>query len=77
VVVDAVPVAPGATDDDAWGGGEDYELLFAAPDGGRVGEVFAAAGCRTPIVIGRCTGEAGERRYRGGELPEGGWEHQW
>jgi thiamine-monophosphate kinase len=32
VVLDEVPIALGATLEDALGGGEDYELLFAAPD---------------------------------------------
>ncbi|HZD65530.1 MAG TPA: thiamine-phosphate kinase, partial [Acidimicrobiales bacterium] len=31
-----VPVAEGATEADALGGGEDYELVFAAPDGAAV-----------------------------------------
>jgi thiamine-monophosphate kinase len=77
VAVDDVPVAAGATEDEALSGGEDYELLFAAPDRARVLDAFAAAGCRPPVEIGRVTEDPGERRWRDGDLPEGGWEHQW
>ena len=70
VVVDDVPVAGGATLEDALGGGEDYELLFSAPS------VPAFAGAR-PVVIGRCTADPDERRLGDRPLPEGGWEHDW
>ena len=57
VVLDAVPVAEGATREEALGGGEDYELVFAAPDPEAVAGAFAAAGLRPPIL---------DRRVRGG-----------
>ena len=66
VVVDDVPVAPGATVEEALGGGEDYELLAASP--------VALDGW---LRIGTCTADAGERRLGDGPLPEGGWEHRW
>jgi thiamine-monophosphate kinase len=72
VIVDDVPVADGATLDDAVGGGEDYELLFTASDVAGVLASFSAAGLREPIVIGRVadgTDVVG--------LPEGGWSHEW
>jgi thiamine-monophosphate kinase len=72
VVVDDVPVADGATRDDAMTGGDDYELVFTAPDVDRVLAAFAAAGLRAPIVIGRVT----EALDVVG-LPEGGWRHEW
>src|SRR5205085_2647612 len=60
VALDRVPVAVGvarAMGDDgvaaALGGGEDYELLFAAPDTGRVEDAFSAAGLTLPLAIGR------------------------
>jgi thiamine-monophosphate kinase len=84
IALDRVPVAVGvarAMGDDgvaaALGGGEDYELLFAAPDAARVGLVFSAAGLTLPLAIGRCTADASERRLGDQELPEGGWEHRW
>jgi thiamine-monophosphate kinase len=70
VVVDDVPVAEGATQEDALAGGDDYELLFTAP---AVPELEGAAA----VVIGRCTADPGERRLGDGPLPEGGWEHDW
>ena len=82
VVVDHVPVAIGVSrvSDDpesvALGGGEDYELVFAAPDADQVGAVFAHAELGLPIRIGRCTADPGERRLRDGPLPALGWEHR-
>jgi thiamine-monophosphate kinase len=72
VVVDDVPVAAGASLEDALAGGDDYELLFAAPTAPSF-----PAGLPVPIVIGRCTADPGERRFGAGPLPEGGWEHDW
>ena len=83
VVVDRVPVAVGVArvaDDPealALGGGEDYELLFAAADPDRVEEGFRAAGLTAPLRIGRCTGERSERQLRDDPLPRLGWEHTW
>ena len=84
IALDRVPVAVGvarAMGDDglaaALGGGEDYELLFAAPDTTRVEVAFSATGLTLPLAIGRCTPDPGERRLADGDLPEGGWEHTW
>jgi thiamine-monophosphate kinase len=77
VVVDAVPVADDATWDEAVTGGDDYELLFAAPDPARLLGAFESAGLERPIELGRCTADAGERGLGDGPLPEGGWEHRW
>jgi thiamine monophosphate kinase len=71
-----VPVAPGATWEEALGGGEDYELLLAAADAARLQDEFARAGLRPPIVIGRCTDDPGRLELAGGPLPAGGWRHQ-
>jgi len=82
VVLDRVPVAIGVSrvSDDpeamALGGGEDYELLFAAPDPERVESTFAERGLGTPLRIGRCTSEGAERRLRDGDLPVLGWVHR-
>jgi thiamine-monophosphate kinase len=77
VVVDDVPVAEGATRDDALGGGDDYELLLAAPSEVDVRAAFEAARLAPPVLIGRCTADPAERRLGDGPLPEGGWEHDW
>jgi thiamine-monophosphate kinase len=63
--------------DDALVAGDDYELLFAAPDPAPVVAAFEAAGLTPPIEIGRCTADVEERRLGNGPLPEGGWEHTW
>ncbi|MFN2608036.1 MAG: thiamine-phosphate kinase [Acidimicrobiales bacterium] len=81
VVVEHVPVAMGVSrvsdrpEDLALGGGEDYELVFAAPEGAAVEAAFAAAGLALPIRIGRCTEDPAERRLRDADLPRLGWEH--
>jgi thiamine-monophosphate kinase len=77
VALDAVPIAEGADPDRALTWGDDYELLFAAPDAAAVLDAFAAAGLEPPIEIGRCTATKDERRLGDGPLPEGGWEHTW
>ena len=71
-----VPVAPGATREEALGGGEDYELLLATADAEHLRDEFARAGLRSPIVIGRCTDDPGRLELDGGPLPAGGWRHQ-
>ena len=77
VVLDAVPAAEGASFDDALAAGDDYELLFAAPDPDRIVAAFEAAGLERPLEIGRCSADPQERRLGDGPLPEGGWEHRW
>ncbi len=59
------------------GGGEDYELLLAAPDPAGVEEAFRAAALRVPLRVGRCTDDPTERRLRDQPLPLLGWEHAW
>jgi thiamine-monophosphate kinase len=81
VVVDRVPVAIGVSrvSDEpealALGGGEDYELLFTAPEEVAVEEAFRVRGLALPLRIGRCTADPTERRLRDGLLPVLGWEH--
>ena len=76
VVLDDVPVAAGATREDALGGGEDYELVFAARDRGRVSSAFAAAGLRAPLRIGECVTDPAVRRIGDEPLEASGWEHR-
>jgi thiamine-monophosphate kinase len=81
VALDHVPVAIGVSrvSDDpeavALGGGEDYELVFTAPDPDRMDAAFVEAGLALPLRIGRCTADPAERRLHGGALPEVGWVH--
>jgi thiamine-monophosphate kinase len=72
-----LPVAEGATSEEAWSGGEDYELLIATSDPDRLALVFADRGLRAPLVIGRCVQDATSRRYRGADLPRSGYQHSW
>jgi thiamine-monophosphate kinase len=76
VALDCVPVADGATEEEALGGGEDFELVVATPDPARLVGAFAAAGLRAPIEIGRCTDDAAERTLRGLPLARAGFEHR-
>ena len=83
VVLERVPVAVGVArvvDDPesvALGGGEDYELLFAANDPAAMEAAFVDAGLTAPLRVGRCTADPSERRLRDDPLPELGWEHTW
>ena len=76
-VLDDVPVAEGATRDEALGGGEDYELVFAAADPEQVAAAFDRAGLAPPVPLGRCTAEAGQLLLGGEPMPSTGWEHEW
>jgi thiamine-monophosphate kinase len=75
VRLDRVPVAPGATVEEALGGGEDYELLVVTSDPDRLEEALADAGLRRPERIGTCTDRPEERRLQGRPLARRGWEH--
>jgi thiamine-monophosphate kinase len=76
VELDAVPAVEGATAADAFGGGEDYELIIAAADAGRLIEAFDEAGLRRPIAIGRCVEDQAQRLLGGEPFSPSGWEHQ-
>jgi thiamine-monophosphate kinase len=75
--LDRVPVARGASREEALGGGEDFALAFCAPDAGPVLEAFS--GLAAPIRIGVCTSDAGALIVEGTRLEgrQGGWEHRW
>ena len=63
VVLADVPVAPGATIEQALGGGEDYELVFTAPPA-------TAKQLAWAIRIGVCTANTAQR------MEPAGWEHR-
>jgi thiamine-monophosphate kinase len=69
VVLHQVPVADGATLEEAMGGGEDYQLVFTVGDPARVEAAFE--GAARPFPIGVCTADPTERP------PATGWEHPW
>jgi thiamine-monophosphate kinase len=76
ISIDELPVAAGATLQEALGGGEDYELLIASPDPERLDAVFSARGLSPPARIGRCTADADERTFQGRPLERTGWVHR-
>jgi thiamine-monophosphate kinase len=74
--IQGVPAANGATPDEALAGGEDYVLVFTAPEPAAVDDAFA--GLPSPHWLGRCTEDASERTVRGRTVQTaGGWEHHW
>ena len=75
VRISGLPVAAGATEDEAICGGDDYELLFAAPDPDAVWAAFEAAGLRKPWLIGLCVEDPAELTHEGRPLRDCGWEH--
>lgn len=76
LVLADIPVAPGATRDDAIGGGEDYELVITTSRPERLLDQFDRAGLRAPLPIGVCTADPGELILDGRPLPPAGWEHR-
>lgn len=73
--LDGVPVAAGATADDALEGGDDYELVWCSPPGTEVADAFTARGLRRPQRVGICVGDARVLHLEGRPVPSGGWEH--
>jgi thiamine-monophosphate kinase len=74
--VDRLPIGPGATEEEALSGGEDYVLAFTAADTEAVTRAFA--GLPPPTRIGTCGPDPGVRRVLGRPFPKvGGWEHEW
>jgi thiamine-monophosphate kinase len=72
-----VPVADGATVEEALSGGEDYELLLtvAATDQEGLDAAFGTAGLRPPVRIGIVVADPGDRSFRGAPLARVGWQH--
>jgi thiamine-monophosphate kinase len=76
--LDEVPVAAGATLDEALGGGEDYELVLALAEGDLSGlmERSEAEGLRIPLRIGTVLADADVRVLGDQELERVGWQHR-
>jgi thiamine monophosphate kinase len=70
----SVPVAPGATLDEALYGGDDYVLVIAAPPGIDLAARFGPDD-GAPRYLGRCTRERGECTLSGERFNPRGWEH--
>lgn len=76
---DALALRDGAGVDDARSGGDDYELLFTAPDPDRVAAAFSERGLAPPATVGRVVGETSTLgRADGSTVPldPDGWEHR-
>jgi thiamine-monophosphate kinase len=70
-----VPVAAGATLEEAISGGEDYELLMTTNDPDRLRLIFLDRGLRAPISIGRVVQDQGQRTLSGEPLERRGFQH--
>ncbi|MEI6701084.1 MAG: thiamine-phosphate kinase [Actinomycetota bacterium] len=70
-----VPVAPLATETEALGGGDDYELLIATDAPEALELEFSRLGLRAPIRIGTCSDQVEERLLRGQTFEASGWRH--
>lgn len=71
-----VPVAPGATLDEATSGGEDYELLIITDDSARLRMIFIDRGLRAPVTIGTIHRDVNVRLCDGEVFERRGWQHQ-
>lgn len=72
-----VPVAAGATEEEALGGGEDFQLVVCADPAVELDAAFARAGLAEPVAIGTCVADPGVRRLRGEAVGALGWQHDW
>lgn len=76
VALDRLWVAIDATDADALGGGDDYELLFTSPAPERVRNMFREAGRGEPMEIGVLTNDPTERSLAGRSFEPHGYRHE-
>jgi len=71
-----VPVAEGATLEEATSGGEDYELLIITDDSARLRMIFIDRGLRAPLSIGTINRDVNVRVCDGDVFERRGWQHQ-
>ena len=71
-----VPVAEGATLEEATSGGEDYELLIITNDSARLRMIFIDRGLRAPLTIGTINRDVNVRVCDGEVFERRGWQHQ-
>lgn len=76
IELEIVPIAKGASEHDALSGGEDYEIVMATNDEGRLRDAFGARGLRAPIRIGRVVEDPSVRTLRGERLEPSGYTHR-
>ena len=70
-----VPLALGATLDEAISGGEDYELVIATNDPGRLRLLYLDRGLEAPITIGVVVEDPAVRTLAGSPFERRGFEH--
>jgi len=76
VELTGVPVSAPASQEEALGGGDDYELVICAPEAVDLEACFRYDGIQAPVEIGRCgPGPAGSIRLEGREIDRSGWRH--
>lgn len=74
--LDEIPVSEGAVLDDALYGGEDYQLVLACSDVGRLRDAFERAELAPPFEIGMCVADRARRTCGGRLLGAGAYEHR-
>jgi thiamine-monophosphate kinase len=71
-----VPVAEGATLEEAISGGEDYELVIVTDNPARLRMIFHDRALRSPLTIGVVNADPGVRTYQGEPFARRGFQHQ-
>jgi thiamine-monophosphate kinase len=71
-----IPVANGATIEEAISGGEDYELLIVTDDAARLRLIFHDRALREPITIGVVSADPTLRTCQGEPFARRGFQHQ-